>query len=96
MNGNLEALRSLLADISELGAVAEDQGISPIPSFDPLVERARSLGLDVPEPTTLDDLRAAVEAACKDLDVDGGQANTGPVASGPILGNEWGIPGAGP
>lgn len=96
MNANAEALRSLLADISELGAVAEDQGINRIPSFDPMVERAHGLGLEVPSPATLDDLFAVVEAAYADLEVGATRPNGDPSPSNPALGNTRGVPGAGP
>ena len=92
MNANLESLRSLLLDISELGGVAEDQDVNHIDSFDPLLERARSLGLRLDGPTTLGVLRRAVEAACgADADTVLPHAETAI-----ILGNTTGVPGDGP
>jgi hypothetical protein len=52
MNPKLQALETLLIEISELGAVAEDKGISRIPSLDPLLEKARSFGITIAGPTT--------------------------------------------
>jgi len=98
MTANLEALQSLLLEISELGAAAEDKGVTKIPSFDPIVEKARGLGIDISAPTTLDDLRAAVENACEQ-GKDGAnpaEAAANPVAATRILGNQAGMPGDGP
>ena len=98
MTADLEALQSLLAEISELGAVAEDKGVTKIPSFDPIAEKARSFGIDIPAPATLDDLRTAVENACEL--VKAARTETAPAAdpitSTSILGNQAGIPGDGP
>jgi hypothetical protein len=97
MTAKLQALQSLLVDIADLGAVAEDQGINKIPSFDPLLEKARSLGIDITAPTTLDDLRTAVENACEAVKAEPEAKNPAAAAGAkPIFGNKNGIPGDGP
>jgi hypothetical protein len=95
MSSNLQLLRSLLLDISELGGVAEDQDVNHIDSFDPLLERAHSLGVQLHAPTTLGALRSAVESACASEDDDSdGKAPHDQTAH--ILGNVDGVPGDGP
>lgn len=99
MNANLEELESLLAEISELGAAADDKGVNKIPSFDPILAKARCFGVDVPAPVpTLDDLRTAVENACEVLKTAPGDAGSAahPMAATKILGNQAGMPGDGP
>lgn len=95
MDPIMEALGTLLADIADLGAVAEDHGINRLPPLDPLTARARELGVDVPVPATLDDLREAVEAHCRHRDEVYGLATNHHLRD-QVLGNESGAPGGGP
>jgi hypothetical protein len=98
MSVDLQAMESLLLEICEEGAEAEDKGINRIPSFDPLIAKARYLGIDVPVPATLDDLRSAVENACEAAKSETDEAASGKpvIVAAKILGNEAGIPGDGP
>jgi hypothetical protein len=97
MTEDLQALESLLLEICDVGAVAEDKGINRIPPLDPLLEKARSLGIEVPAPATLDELRTAVENACEAARAgSNGVRPDNLVAAAHILGNKNGIPGDGP
>ena len=95
MNSNLQSLRSLLLDISELGGVAEDQDVNHIDSFDPLLQQAHSLGVQLQGPTTLGALRRAVESACATESDDSDTAYPHALADH-LLGNVSGVPGDGP
>ena len=98
MAADLNELQTLLVEIGAFAAIVEDHEIFKISSLDPLIARARSLGVVVPAPGTLDDLRGAVEKACGHA--QGGATESGagsaPITARDILGNESGIPGDGP
>lgn len=94
MAAELNELQILLVEIGAFAAVVEDHEIFKISSLDPLIARARSLGVIVPAPGTLDDLRGAVEMACGQAQ-DGG-TESAPITARDILGNASGIPGDGP
>lgn len=98
MAADLNELQTLLVEIGAFAAVVEDHEIFKISSLDPLIARARSLGVVVPAPGALDDLRSAVENACRQA--QGGaterDADAAPITARDILGNESGIPGDGP
>lgn len=98
MTANLDELQTLLVEIGAFGAVVEDHEIFKISSLNPLIAKARSLGVVVPAPGTLDDLREAVENACEQVHAGatGGDAGRAPITAKDILGNDSGIPGDGP
>jgi hypothetical protein len=98
MTANLEALESLLSELSELGATLEEKEITSAPSLTPLVAKAQSLGLHIPSEVSLDDLRSAVEEACERLRTGrtGMETSGAPISTKEILGNAFGIPGEGP
>ena len=98
MAADLNELQTLLVEIGAFAAVVEDHEIFKISSLDPLIARARSLGVAVPAPGTLNDLRSAVENACRQAQggATGSNPNSGPITARDILGNESGIPGDGP
>ena len=98
MAAELNELQTLLVEIGAFAAVVEDREIFKISSLDPLIARARSLGVVVPAPGTLDDLRNAVEKACGHAQggATGSGAGSAPITARDILGNESGIPGDGP
>ena len=93
MAADLKDLQTLLVEISEFGAIVEDHEIFNISHLEPLLAKARSLGIDIHAPATVDDLRTAVEDACRQAKDD---ANHAPITARDILGNEAGIPGDGP
>lgn len=94
MAADLKELQTLLVEISEFGAIVEDHEIFNISHLEPLLAKARSLGIDIHAPATVDDLRTAVEDAC--TQAHGEAADKAPVTTRDILGNEAGIPGDGP
>ena len=98
MTANLEALESLLVELSEIGATLEEKEITSMPSLTPLVAKAQHLGLHIPNSTSLDDLRSAVEDACERLKTGrtGRETAGQPISTKEILGNASGIPGEGP
>lgn len=98
MDARRNALEGLLLELTELGAAAEEKGISSQPPLAPLLARAAALGIALPANAGFDELRDAVEAACAAGNTDGAQgaADGQPVHAREILGNEQGIPGDGP
>ena len=98
MVANLELLKSLLAELSGMGATFEEKGITSTPSLTPLVAKAQYLGIRIPSGANLDDLRAAVEQACDQLRAKGVGMETAEhsISTKEILGNASGIPGKGP
>ena len=92
MNTNLQALQSLLQDLSDFGVMAKDQDVNYLDKFDPLLERAHSLGVVTDRPTTLGALRQAVQTACAADDAPAGRHDI----TAHILGNREGVPGDGP
>lgn len=98
MTANLEALESLLVEISEMGATLEEKEITSVPSLTALVAKARHLGLHIPNSASLDDLRSAVEEACERLKTGrtGMETAGHPISTKEILGNAFGVPGEGP
>ena len=91
MDARLEELEQLLMELADIGAAAEERGIISAPPVEGLAQRARELGVDLPPGAGLDQLRAAVEAACA-----GQGGETGHAIAREILGNERGVPGEGP
>jgi hypothetical protein len=91
MDARLDELERLLAELTDLGAEAEERGIIAAPPVEGLAQRARDLGVAVPPGAGLEELRMAVEAACAG---NGGGANH--AVAREILGNERGVPGEGP
>ena len=91
MDARLDELERLLAELTDLGAEAEERGIVSAPPLERLAQRARDLGAAVPPGAGLEELRMAVEAACAG---NGGGANH--AVAREILGNERGVPGEGP
>ena len=91
MDARLDGLERLLMDLIELGAAVEERGIVNAPPLEGMARRGRDLGVDLPPGAGLEELRAAVEAACAG---NGGAA--GHAAAREILGNERGVPGEGP
>jgi hypothetical protein len=91
MNARLDELERLLAELTDMGAEAEERGIVSAPPVEGLAQRARDLGVAVPPGADLDALRGAVEAACA-----GEGEGTGHRVAREILGNERGVPGEGP
>ena len=98
MTANLQVLESLLSELSEVGALLEEKGITSAPSLTPLVAKAQTHGIRISSEANLDDLRAAVEAACGRLKNRGIGLETSarPISTEEILGNTSGIPGEGP
>jgi hypothetical protein len=91
MDARLDELERLLAELTDMGAAAEERGISAAPPVEGLAQRARDLGVDLPPGAGLDALRDAVEAACA------GEGNgSGHRIARETLGNERGVPGEGP
>lgn len=91
MDARLDELERLLAELTDLGAAAEERGIIAAPPLEGLAQRARDLGVTAPPGAGLDALRDAVEAACAQ------QGNgAGHRVAREILGNERGVPGEGP
>ena len=91
MDARLDELERLLAELTDMGAAAEERGIVSAPPVEGLAQRARDLGVAVPPGAGLDALRDAVEAACAE------QGNgPGHRVAREILGNERGVPGEGP
>jgi hypothetical protein len=91
MDARLDALERLLVELTDMGAAAEERGIASAPPVEGLAQRARELGVKVPADADLDQLRAAVEAACA-----GNGSAAGHAVAREILGNERGVPGEGP
>jgi len=91
MDGRLDELERLLADLSDIGAAAEERGIIAAPPLEGMAQRARDLGIAVPPDAGLNGLREAVEAAC--AGPENGPAHR---VAREILGNERGLPGEGP
>lgn len=98
MTANLEALESLLSELSEMGATLEEKEITAAPSLTPLVAKAQHLGIRIHSTANLDDLRSAVEQACEQLRTGkvGMETAEHPISTKEILGNASGIPGEGP
>lgn len=98
MTANLQALESLLSELSEVGAMLEEKEITSAPSLTPLVAKAQSLGIRISSDANLDDLRSAVEEACERVKSGGIGLETSarPISTKEILGNTSGIPGEGP
>lgn len=94
MAADLKDLQTLLVEISEFGAIVEDHEIFNISHLEPLLAKARSLGIVINAPATVDDLRTAVEDACRRA--KDAAAEKAPITARDILGNETGIPGDGP
>lgn len=92
MNTRQHELEKLLQELTELGAVAEEKGISSPPPLSPYLQKARDLGIAVPVDISLDGLRDAVEAAC----ASNSMTAASPISAREIFGNEKGIPGDGP
>jgi hypothetical protein len=92
MNARQLELENLLEELTELGAAAEEKGISSPPPLTPYLQKARDLGVAAPADASLDGLRDAVEAACAAGGADAGS----PISAREIFGNEKGIPGDGP
>jgi hypothetical protein len=91
MDARLDELERLLAELTDIGAAAEERGIIAAPPLEGLAQKARELGVAVPPGAALDALRDAVEAACA------GEGNGhGHRVAREILGNERGVPGEGP
>jgi hypothetical protein len=95
MAAEIQAMQSLLLEICDLGATTEEKGITKLPPFNQLIQRAQDLGIGVSSSATLDDLRTAVENACTDA-MAGDTAVDNPIKVKMILGNETGVPGDGP
>lgn len=91
MDARLDELERLLAELTDMGAAAEERGIVAAPPLEGLAQRARDLGVNVPPGVSLDALREAVEAACAERG-----NGTGHRFAREILGNERGVPGEGP
>lgn len=91
MDARLNELERLLAELTDMGAEAEERGIIAAPPVEGLAQRARDLGVAVPPGAGLDALREAVEAACAS-EGDGADHRV----AQEILGNERGVPGEGP
>ena len=98
MTAGLKELQTLLVEIGEFGAVAEDHEITKRSTLNPLIDKARSFGIKVSDQVTSDELRDAVEEAC--MRTKNSQQTTGseenPITAKDILGNTAGIPGDGP
>ena len=95
MTAEIQAMQSLLLEICDLGATTEEKGITKLPPFNHLIQKAQDLGIGVPSSATLDDLRAAVESACTNAMADDAVVEN-PIKAKMILGNETGMPGDGP
>jgi len=91
MDARLDELEQLLAELTDMGAAAEERGIIAAPPLEGLAQRARELGVNVPQGAGLDALRDAVETACAERGNGAGHQ-----VAREILGNERGVPGEGP
>lgn len=91
MDARLDQLEQLLAELTDMGAAAEERGIIAAPPLEGMAQRACDLGVAVPSDAGLDALREAVEAACAERGNGAGHR-----FAREILGNERGVPGEGP